>query len=211
MSNWERLDRNVRKELNLEPDPKKLELALKAFVHKANCNPIQIQIFSQTSLFSFRRILEMKPITELNDISEVVLEAKAKTIFKMVKQKETRGGKRAVTEKKMRDLTTILYGDSMARQREGTWTPEANCLHCTGIRTRAAPDTLLCRAVPFNSHCGRLHGKEQARAEGLLPDARGRLQGSRQPGLRGQPEALPVPVHPQQEALGVQDGLACDC
>ena len=32
MSNWERLDRNVRKELNLEPDPKKLELALKAFL-----------------------------------------------------------------------------------------------------------------------------------------------------------------------------------
>ena len=144
MSNWERLDRNVRKELNLEPDPKKLELALKASVHKANCNPIQIQIFSQTSLFSFRRILEMKPITELNDISEVVLEAKAKTIFKMVKQKETRGGKRAVTEKKMRDLTTILYGDSMARQREGTWTPEANCLHCTG-RTRRAGHALMPR------------------------------------------------------------------
>ena len=68
----------------------------------------------------------MKPIGELQSISEVVMEAKQKTIFKMVKQKEKRGGKRAITEKKMRDLTTILYGDSMARQREGTWTPEAD-------------------------------------------------------------------------------------
>ena len=125
-SNWERLDRNVRKDLNLEPDPKKLEVSLKVLIHKPNCNPMQLQIHNQTSLYVFRRTLEMKPIGELQSISEVVMEAKQKTIFKMVKQKEKRGGKRAITEKKMRDLTTILYGDSMARQREGTWTPEAD-------------------------------------------------------------------------------------
>ena len=130
MSNWDRLDRHVRQELNLELDPNKLAISLKVLIHKPNCNPFQIQITNQSSLYIFRRQFELKPIAELHSIIEIVMEAQQKKIFKLIKPKEKRSGKRAVTEKKMRDLTTILYGDSKARQREGPWTPEADRARC---------------------------------------------------------------------------------
>lgn len=141
MSNWDRLDRHVRQELNLELNPNKLAVSLKVLIHKPNCNPFQIQITNQSSLYIFRRQFELKPIAELHSIIEIVMEAQQKKIFKLVKPKEKRSGKRAATEKKMRDLSTIMYGDSMGRQREGTWTPEADRARCEPGSNALRPGT----------------------------------------------------------------------
>ena len=97
-------------------------------------NPIRMNIDSPTSLYAFRRQLDVKmALAEVHSIEAIKMTVETKTIFALAKPKKARKGKHATNEKKLRDLSTILYGDASLgkQQQEAEWDEECDYFMAT--------------------------------------------------------------------------------
>ena len=127
MSDWARLDAEVRRELSIEPDPTKFALKLTAEIHRPGLNRIMTQITGASSLYMFRKQFDRFDLADIRNISEVKLLVLEKPPQTVIKHHRRRTGKHAVQEKKTRDLSAILYGDAVGKQHlEGLWGEEAD-------------------------------------------------------------------------------------
>jgi hypothetical protein len=129
MSDWDKLDKHLRKDFELESDPKKLCILVKATITRTGKEPIDLFISNQPSLYNLRTRLRALDKGELLDEPEVKLYVQKRTLFgKETAGQKPRKGRHAKTEKKARDLGEVLYGSGTAnqQQQEGEWTSEAN-------------------------------------------------------------------------------------
>lgn len=215
MSNWPLLDAHIREQFNLERDTTKMLLVLHVDVKLSGVtNPIHIKIDNASALYMFRRSFEVRmSLAEVLAIDTITMTVEQKAIQKLVKAAQPRKGKHATTEKKLRDLSVIIYGEDSAKkqQPEGEWGEECDLFMAKHpVRTHEPlthPPPMSCMhsvECPCSGPVALAEG-----APRLLPRARGRAHGARHAELSHQPEALPLPLH--QEGQAVHIGLIWLC
>ena len=129
MTNWERLDKYVREELQLEPDVTKMAISLKVSIKRStSANPVLLQITNTSSLSIMRRQFMSMSLADIENTAEVALYVQKRQLFATVKNTKERKGKHAVQEKKAKDLSSILYGEGATgrQQQEGSWDKECD-------------------------------------------------------------------------------------
>lgn len=156
MSNWALLDSHVREQLNLERDAAKMQLVLRVELKIGGLeNPIRIAITNASSLSIFRRQLEARmSLAEVRAISCISMTVEQKPVFLAAKPKPPpRKGKHAASEKRLRDLSEILYGKGSAgkKQQEAEWTEECDYFMAKNP-VRAEQSHLYATFSPL-SHC----------------------------------------------------------
>ena len=85
-STWSLVERLLREELNIEPDPKKLEFQLNCEIKLAKVpNPILLKIHSQSTIVLLRTVLGRMSLEEIQAIGTIELYARPKATFKAYK------------------------------------------------------------------------------------------------------------------------------